>query len=194
MCSRSASLRVTAWCAARATADDDGMWGGNSASGGWSSGVTRENHGALDDVFELAHIAGPVIGRQRGHRRGRDRLNAFVQAARIFVHKVPHEEGNVVASLAQRRDHDGEDVQPVIEVAAKVFRGDHLRQVHVRGGDQAGIGMHGPGASQPLEGALLEHPQQLGLQLEGQIADLVEQQRAAMRQLEAADAAVRWRR
>ena len=30
----------------------------------------RENHGALDEVFELAHIAGPVIVRQGGHRLG----------------------------------------------------------------------------------------------------------------------------
>ena len=129
--------------------------------------MQRENHGALDDVFELAHIAGPVIGRQCGHHCRRDRLNPFMHAAGIFVHKVPHEEGNVFPPLAQRRDHDGEDVQPVIEVAAKVFLGDHLRQVRVRGGDQAGIGLHGPGAAQPLEFALLEHPQQLGLQLEG---------------------------
>ena len=46
--------------------------------------------------------------------------------------------------------------------------------------------MHGPGAAEPLECALLEHPQQLGLQLERQVADLVEEQRAAVGQLEAA--------
>ena len=48
--------------------------------------------------------------------------------------------------------------------------------------------MKGPGASQPLEFSFLEHTQQLGLKLQRNIADLVEEYRTAVRQLEAADA------
>ena len=40
-------------------------------------------------------------------------------------------------------------------------------------------------AAHALELALLQHAQQLRLQLEGQLADLVEEQRAAVGQLEA---------
>ena len=48
----------------------------------------------------------------------------------------------------------------------------------------------GCAAADALELALLEHAQQLGLGLEGHLADLVEEERAAVGQLEAADASV----
>jgi hypothetical protein len=40
--------------------------------------------------------------------------------------------------------------------------------------------------AQPLEGLVLEHPQQLGLQPEGKLAELVQEERSAVRLLEAA--------
>src|SRR5262249_19759801 len=46
-------------------------------------------------------------------------------------------------------------------------------------------------AADALEAPLLEHPQELGLAALGQLADLVEEQRAAVGQLEAADLLVR---
>ena len=63
-----------------------------------------------------------------------------------------------------------------------------LREVRIGGGHQANIHLDGARAAQPLEFVLLQNPQELGLQLERNIANLVKKQRAAMGQLEAADA------
>ena len=71
---------------------------------------------------------------------------------------------------------------------------DLLREVSVGRGHQANIDMDGARAAQAFEFLLLQNAQELGLQFERNIADLVEKQRAAMGQLEAADVAAQWRR
>ena len=55
--------------------------------------------------------------------------------------------------------------------------------------DDAHVDRERLGAADALERALLEHAQQLGLRLGRHVADLVEEDRAAVRGLEAADAA-----
>ena len=57
------------------------------------------------------------------------------------------------------------------------------------GRDHAHVDLDRPGAPQPLELARLQHAQQLGLHLERQLADLVEKERRAVRDLEAPDLA-----
>ena len=61
----------------------------------------------------------------------------------------------------------------------------HRREVAVGGRDQPDVGAQGPAAAHALEGPLLEHPQHLALHAERQLADLVEEQRAALGLLEA---------
>ena len=50
--------------------------------------------------------------------------------------------------------------------------------------DQPEVGLDRLGAADALDLALLDRAQQLGLQIEPQVADLVEEQRAARRELE----------
>ena len=131
MCSRSASLRVTAWLASRATADANGMSGGNSARAGWSSG-SREDHGALEDVFELAHIAGPVIGRQCGHRQGgmvSMRL-ILIEALSRAEHRIPFVLGH---ALYMKAIHGGKAKNDKIDAhkIAVLLRGGMLPQASV---------------------------------------------------------------
>ena len=64
--------------------------------------------------------------------------------------------------------------------------GDRLLHVLVGGGDHPHVHPHGLGAADPLELALLQHAQQLHLRAQVDVADLVEEQRAAFGQLEAA--------
>ncbi len=69
-----------------------------------------------------------------------------------------------------------------------VRRCDAGRQVDVGGGDQAEVGAHEARAAEAAELALLQDAQQLGLRVERQVADLVEEERAAVGQLEHAGA------
>ena len=78
-----------------------------------------------------------------------------------------------------------DDVQPVVEVLAEAPLAHRRAQVLVGGRDQPQVDLHGAPA-QPLDLALLQHPQQLHLHVRGDLADLVQEQRAAVGLHEAA--------
>src|SRR5207248_4740859 len=90
-------------------------------------------------------------------------------------------------SLAQRWHKDGEDLEPVVKVAAKLAVFDHLLQVTVGGGHQTRIHRNGAVAPQSFEFLLLEGAEELGLNLKRNVTDFVEEQRSLVRQLEATD-------
>src|SRR5207244_5387672 len=60
-------------------------------------------------------------------------------------------------------------------------------EVPVRGRHQSDVDSFGARAAETLELLLLEHPEQLRLQLERDVADLVEEDRPLVRQLEPPD-------
>ena len=84
---------------------------------------------------------------------------------------------------------DGHHVEAVVEILAEGARPDGLAQVGVGGRDHAHVHLDGAGAAEPLDLALLERAQQLGLEVDAQAADLVEEERAAVGQLELAELA-----
>ena len=96
------------------------------------------------------------------------------------------EQGDVLSPLAQRRKADGEDVEAVVEVLAERFVLDFLEQVAIGGGDDADVDGDGGGAAHAIELALLQDPEQFYLGLRGKFADLVEEDGAAVGELESA--------
>ena len=88
---------------------------------------------------------------------------------------MPHEERNVLAPFAQGRNPDRKDVQPVVQVRPECLRRDHFMEIAVGGGDQPKIDANDARASESLDLALLNGAQQLRLQLQRDIADLVEE-------------------
>ena len=104
---------------------------------------------------------------------------------------MPRQDEDVVAALAQRRNLDREHRQPEEQVLAELPLGHPLLEVAVGRGDDADVDVQRLGAADPLETPLLERAQDLRLQRQRQLADLVEEQRAAMRQLEPAGLARR---
>src|SRR5689334_19157010 len=129
-----------------------------------------------------------MVTGQRLHRLGRNGRDPLVHAARKLLNEVANQQRDVVSPVAQGRDGDGKDVEPIVQVRAELARLDHGAQVTVGGGDQARIRADRPRAAETLELPLLQDAQQLRLQLERDFAHLVEEDAAAMRQLEPADA------
>jgi hypothetical protein len=80
---------------------------------------------------------------------------------------------------------DRQDVQPEPQVFAELAVLDGAPQILVRGRDDADV--HGDGflTSQPFDHAALQRAQQLGLGLRAEIADLVQEQRTPIGELEA---------
>ena len=93
-----------------------------------------------------------------------------------------------MSSLRWRRGGSwiGDDVQAVVEVLAEAALLDRAAQVDVGGGHDAHVHLDRVHAAQAHELALLHDAQQLGLGLEGDVADLVEEERALVGQLEEA--------
>ena len=89
-------------------------------------------------------------------------------------------------ALAQRRHRDLEDVDPVEQILAELLVRDHRRQVLVRRRDDPHVDLDRLGAADRRERALLQHAQELDLQRGGHVADLVEEERAAVGDLEQA--------
>ena len=73
-----------------------------------------------------------------------------------------------------------DDVEPVEQVLAELARLDQLGQVAVGGGDDAHVHLDRVGRADPLDLALLQHAQQLHLGGERDVADLVEEDGAAV--------------
>ena len=91
---------------------------------------------------------------------------------------------DVALPLAQRRQVDGHDVQPVIEVLAELAVADHFGQVAVGGGNQADIDLALGRIAHLLDPLRFQRPQQLALGFHAQVADFVEEQGALVGGLE----------
>ena len=89
---------------------------------------------------------------------------------------------------------DAQDVEAVVQVAPERAHQHLLAQVAVGGGDHAHVHADGLLAAHAPELALLQHAQQLGLRAQRHLADLVQEDAAAVGQLEEALAPVGWRR
>ena len=99
---------------------------------------------------------------------------------------MPHQHGNVAGAFAQRRRKNRKNLEPVKQVAAKLLLRHHLCQVAIGRRDQAHVDRDGPGSAQPLDLALLQRAQQLGLQVERHLAHFVQKQRALVGQFQPA--------
>ena len=110
------------------------------------------------------------------------RLTAFRD--RYFCTKVLNEQRDVFPAIAQRRQLDLDDIQPIVEVLAEAAVLDHFRQVGVGRGHHSHVHFDRLAVADALELALLEHAQQLHLQRHGHRPHFIEEQRALVRLFE----------
>jgi len=117
-----------------------------------------------------------------------DRLARF---ACVAIDEVFDEERDVVGTLAQGRHRNRKHVQPIKEIASERAGFDRRQQVAVGRGNDAHVDVNRSGPADALELAFLKNAQQRDLGLHRQFADFVEEDGSAVRQLEAAEAALR---
>src|SRR5438105_2442742 len=99
-----------------------------------------------------------------------------------------HQQRNILPALSQRRNRNGKYVESVKQVDAKPSFLNHVAQVVVSGGDDTHVRADGMCAAKPLEFVLLQHAQQLWLQLRRDVADLIQKYGSSVGQLKASDA------
>ena len=104
----------------------------------------------------------------------RNDLDPPIHPVRENIHEMPGQQWYIFGTLAQRRNGDGKNIEPIKQVFPELAFRNHLPQVVVGGGDQPHIGFDRLCAPQPLELMFLQNPQELRLQFGGYIADLIQ--------------------
>jgi hypothetical protein len=150
-------------------------------------GRLADERRALQSVFELAHVARPFVIDERLPRVGRKRVRNLALGGVPREHAL-RERQDVVGPVAKGRHGQLDDVEAEVEVLAERALRDGARQIGVRRADEADVGLARDVAAEPLEFARLQDAQELHLSRGREIADLVEEERAAVGFLETADA------
>jgi len=145
----------------------------------------REYDHALDEVPELANISGSRILDEDLHRLGTDPMKRAIVLLRILFNEVSDEDRDILAPLPQRWQMDAQDIQAIEQIAAEGPLLHLLAHRPIRRGDDAHVDADRRGAAEPHELPLLEHAEQLHLRPDRDLPDLVEEDRAAVCQLEA---------
>src|SRR2546427_6537881 len=147
-----------------------------------------KNDRALDQILELANVPRPAVSRQRLHRLRRNRLDGPVHPARVVLDEMSHEQRDVFRPVAQRRQVDRENVEAIKQVRPKLLLVDERGEVAIRRCDQSRVRAERTAAPQSLELALLEHAEELRLEIEGDLSYFVQEDCPAVGELEPSDA------
>src|SRR5690606_19801273 len=118
----------------------------------------------------------------------REAFHALVVLERELPQEMVRQHHHVRPAETERGHLDVNDVEAVVEIFAKAPRLHVGRQIAVGGREQADIGADRIVAADALEGALLEHLEELHLRELRDLTDLVEKEGAAVGLLEATDA------
>src|SRR5260370_10118586 len=147
-----------------------------------------QNPRSLDNVLQYANVTGPGVRVHAVHAAGAKALDGFAEPAAKTVQEESDEETDVRHALTERRDLDGDDIETIQQIKSKSSVANRLIKISIRGGDHADADPDRSAAADWLELLLLEHAEQLYLGVERELANLVEKNRAAMGELEPADA------
>src|SRR5437762_11807710 len=95
------------------------------------------------------------------------------------------EQGNIAFSFAKRRKPDRKHVQPIIQIHAEPPFRYHLLKILICRGNYPYIDSGRLRTPESFELLLLDHAQELGLKLDRQFADFIEEKRTAIGGLKA---------
>src|SRR5271169_4701568 len=101
-----------------------------------------------------------------------------------------HEYRDILAAVAQRWQFDAEDIEPIKKIGTEFTFLDQFFQILVGGSDAAKVYLDDLIATHAGDFALLQHAQQIGLGLESDVTDLVQENRPTLGNFELAFLAV----
>src|SRR5262249_30725839 len=141
---------------------------------------------ALHEIAQLADVPRPGAAAHELHRVRRNVVEALLELAAELAQEVPRQEYDVVASLPERGHVDADHLQAVVEILPEALFLAHLLEALVRGRHDPEIDGDRVRAAHALELARLDEAQQHGLRAERHLGALVQEQRAAVAQLDQA--------
>jgi hypothetical protein len=144
----------------------------------------RDDHGALDGVAELAHVARPAVLREERECPRLDAAHLPVVVLVRLAEEAQRERLDLVGAVAQRRDGQHHGVHPVVEVVPEGALFAHRLEVAVGRGDDPHVDSDLLAGADAGEALGLEDAQERRLRRERELADLVEEHRAPVGLLE----------
>src|SRR6266849_4304053 len=133
-----------------------------------------EDNGAFDNVFQLAHIAGPVVVHQELESARRELPQRLGVLEAIALEEMREEHRHILAAVAQWRKLQMNDVEAVEQVLTETAFANEREEIDVRGGDDADVHFDLFGAAETHEFAFLNNAQELGLRFGTDGGDFVE--------------------
>src|SRR5258708_3981496 len=149
--------------------------------------VPQKDDRAFHQVLQFANVARPRIPLEGSHGFRGNAVDLLPHAAAKHLHEMRDKSRNVFPALSEGRQQEGENIQTIIQVTAKLPASDHLREISIRCGHQSDIYFMSSTAAQSLELLFLQHTQQFRLQGRGDVTYLVQEQRAFVGHFEAPD-------
>ena len=139
--------------------------------------VATQHEAVLDEVLQLAGVAGEIVAHEDLHDRRGHALDPLALLGVEALNEVLDQVGHVLAPLRQRRDRQSHHRQPEVQIVPKQAPADQFGKLPVGGRHDAHVRLPGLHAPQRLVLPLLKKPQQLHLGIGAQVPDLVEEDR-----------------
>ena len=133
---------------------------------------------------QLADVAGPRLLLEPAEGIGRQAECVTVVHLLDDPEEAVREHGDVATTLAQRRQVQRDQVDAIEQVFAKLAARHLVGQHTVRGAHDPHVDRDALARAEHLEGAVLQDAEQLHLRREVEVTDLVEEDRAAVRERE----------
>ena len=132
-----------------------------------------QDHGPLDYILKLSHITRPRIAHKKLHAILRHALDLLTEFFGEAGQKKQCQLRYIGPALAQGRDTEREDIQPIEKVLTKAPGLDRFFEAAISSGDNTNVDADRSALTDRLELLLLKHAQELDLRLERQLAYLV---------------------
>ena len=133
---------------------------------------------ALHQIFQLSYISRPVISHQGVRGILGEFLGRFPCFFGVEIQEMVQEEGNITPSLPQGRNLNGEYIESVEKILAKLCICDQPVKAFVGGGEESDVNLDDLVASESFKFFFLDGPQQLGLHINIQGVDIVQKDRS----------------
>ena len=101
--------------------------------------------------------------------------------------KTLHEQRNVFAAFAHRRQVDRNNIQPVIKIFTEGAVLYHLLEIGAGGGNDSDVDLYGAVSAHALKLAFLQDAQQFHLKSDRHVPDFIQENRSGIRLFEQAD-------
>src|SRR5690349_10733104 len=135
----------------------------------------RQDYSAHETILELPHISGPVVRKQSLHCFVGQHWHSSSKRCARFVNHVLRENGNVRPSIAQRRQVDLDNAQPVVEILAETSLGYHHLEILMGCGDHARSGPLCLLSADRLIFPVLKDTQKLRLKIRRSVSDFIQE-------------------